>query len=112
MSEEQKAAYGGPGWSPRMRPHREEIGSLWRACGVDREWTRLKAVLLHEPGAEVATVAEPDRVQWLEALDPERARSQHQELQTVYREAGVRLPLLRPAALYQTQRLLDLFAPK
>jgi len=29
-----------------------------------------------------------------------------------YRAAGVRLPLLRPAALYQTQRLLDLFAPK
>jgi hypothetical protein len=29
-----------------------------------------------------------------------------------YRAAGVRLPLLRPAALYQTQRLLDLFATK
>jgi 5,10-methylenetetrahydromethanopterin reductase len=27
-----------------------------------------------------------------------------------YRQAGVRLPLLRPAALHQTQRLLDLFA--
>lgn len=27
-----------------------------------------------------------------------------------YRDAGVQLPLLRPAALHQTQRLLDLFA--
>ncbi len=27
-----------------------------------------------------------------------------------YREAGVKLPLLRPAAMHQTQRLLDLFA--
>jgi 5,10-methylenetetrahydromethanopterin reductase len=29
-----------------------------------------------------------------------------------YRQAGVQLPLLRPAAAPQTQRLLDLFAPK
>ena len=27
-----------------------------------------------------------------------------------YRQAGVQLPLLRPAALHQTDRLLDLFA--
>jgi len=27
-----------------------------------------------------------------------------------YRDAGVRLPLLRPAAMHQTQKLLDLFA--
>ncbi len=27
-----------------------------------------------------------------------------------YRDAGVRIPLLRPAAMHQTQRLLDLFA--
>jgi hypothetical protein len=27
-----------------------------------------------------------------------------------YRDAGVDIPLLRPAALHQTQRLLDLFA--
>lgn len=29
-----------------------------------------------------------------------------------YRDAGVKLPLLRPAALHQTQRLLDLFAQR
>jgi 5,10-methylenetetrahydromethanopterin reductase len=28
-----------------------------------------------------------------------------------YREAGVQLPILRPAAAHQTERLLDLFAP-
>ena len=27
-----------------------------------------------------------------------------------YRDAGVQIPLLRPAAAHQTQRLLDLFA--
>jgi 5,10-methylenetetrahydromethanopterin reductase len=29
-----------------------------------------------------------------------------------YRDAGVKLPILRPAAQHQTQRLLDLFAPR
>jgi 5,10-methylenetetrahydromethanopterin reductase len=28
-----------------------------------------------------------------------------------YREAGVQIPILRPAAASQTERLLDLFAP-
>jgi alkanesulfonate monooxygenase SsuD/methylene tetrahydromethanopterin reductase-like flavin-dependent oxidoreductase (luciferase family) len=28
-----------------------------------------------------------------------------------YREVGVHLPILRPAAAHQTERLLDLFAP-
>jgi hypothetical protein len=34
-----QAAYGGAGWSPRARSLRQEIGSLWSACGVMNEWT-------------------------------------------------------------------------
>jgi alkanesulfonate monooxygenase SsuD/methylene tetrahydromethanopterin reductase-like flavin-dependent oxidoreductase (luciferase family) len=37
---------------------------------------------------------------------PEEVKKRVQQ----YREAGVKLPLLRPAAIHQTQRLLDLFA--
>ena len=37
---------------------------------------------------------------------PDEVRARVEE----YRQAGVQLPLLRPAALHQTQRLLDLFA--
>lgn len=38
---------------------------------------------------------------------PEQALRRVQQ----YREAGVRLPILRPAAGHQTQRVIDLFAP-
>jgi alkanesulfonate monooxygenase SsuD/methylene tetrahydromethanopterin reductase-like flavin-dependent oxidoreductase (luciferase family) len=29
-----------------------------------------------------------------------------------YREAGVKLPIVRPAAAHQTRRLIDLFSPR
>ena len=37
---------------------------------------------------------------------PDEVRKRVQQ----YRDAGVKIPLLRPAAMHQTQRLLDLFA--
>ncbi len=37
---------------------------------------------------------------------PEEVKKRVQQ----YRDAGVKIPLLRPAAAHQTQRLLDLFA--
>ncbi len=46
------SAYGGGGWSDRIRPHRDEIGDLWTGCGIDNEWARLRAVLLPRPGDE------------------------------------------------------------
>ena len=29
--------YGGEGWSPRTDDTSAEIGTLWRACGLDSE---------------------------------------------------------------------------
>ncbi len=52
------SAYGGGGWSERIRAHREEIGDLWTDCGIDNEWSRLRAVLLHRPGDELAASAD------------------------------------------------------
>ncbi len=46
------SAYGGGGWSERIRTHRDEIGDLWTDCGIDNEWSRLRAILLHRPGDE------------------------------------------------------------
>ena len=48
------AAYGGPGWQGRTRTHREEIGDLWTASGIDSEYATLRSVLLHRPGGELA----------------------------------------------------------
>ncbi|MGH7358034.1 MAG: dimethylarginine dimethylaminohydrolase family protein, partial [Candidatus Rokuibacteriota bacterium] len=58
------AAYGGEGWSPRTAPLRDEIGALWGRCGQQDEWGRLRTVLLHRPGAELA-VPDPDAAQQL-----------------------------------------------
>jgi arginine deiminase len=83
------SAYGGPGWSPRATSLRQEIGHLWGPCGAHDEWSPLKAVLLHRPGAELGLAADPDAAQQLGALDVDRARQQHDALAQAYRDAGV-----------------------
>jgi arginine deiminase len=90
------SAYGGPGWSPRTAPLRQEIGGVWGACGISTEWAPLKAVLLHRPGAEVGTVANPDALQQLDALDLERAQQQHNNLAQAYWDAGVIVYYVEP----------------
>ncbi len=61
------AAYGGERWSPRTAGLREEIGRLWSTCGVNTEWSPLKAVLLHRPGAELEKLSDPDAI--LESIE-------------------------------------------
>jgi N-dimethylarginine dimethylaminohydrolase len=91
-----QAAYGGAGWSPRTSSLRQEIGQLWGTCGVVSEWSPLKAVLLHPPGAEMATIGDPDAAQMLAPLAAERAGAQHDALAQAYREAGVRVHYIEP----------------
>jgi alkanesulfonate monooxygenase SsuD/methylene tetrahydromethanopterin reductase-like flavin-dependent oxidoreductase (luciferase family) len=59
-------------------------------------------------GLEALVAAVPDSmVEGMTACGtPEEVRARVE----AYREAGVQLPLLRPAALHQTDRLLDLFS--
>ncbi len=83
------AAYGGTGWSPRTSSLRQEIGTLWGACGLSTEWAPLKAVLLHRPGPELETVHNPQAAQMLDMLDIARARAQHDALVAAYQAAGV-----------------------
>lgn len=90
------AAYGGEMWSPRVTSLRQEIGTIWKACGVAAEWSPLKAVLLHRPGAELEQVTDPDEAQMLAPLDASRARQQHDGLAQAYREAGVTVHYVAP----------------
>ena len=90
------AAYGGAGWSPRTASLRQEIGQVWGACGVTSEWSPLKAVLLHRPGAELEELADPDAVQMLSPLDADRAQHQHDALAQAYRDAGVAVHYVAP----------------
>jgi N-dimethylarginine dimethylaminohydrolase len=91
------AAYGGEGWSPRLSDLRGEIGRVWAACAVSSEWSRLRAVLLHQPGPELEASADPDAVQMLEPLDPKRAREQHDAIANAYCAAGVAVHHVEPA---------------
>ncbi|MEM0989830.1 MAG: arginine deiminase family protein [Pseudomonadota bacterium] len=81
------AAYGGPGWSPRARTHRAEMGDLWQG-GIDSEWRPLKSVLLCRPGPEIV-VDDVDAAQQLEALDLAKAQAEHDALAVAFREQGV-----------------------
>jgi N-dimethylarginine dimethylaminohydrolase len=90
------AAYGGSGWSPRTSALQQEIGTVWGPCGIATEWSALKSVLLHRPGAELEGVEDPHQVQMLAPVDLGRAQQQHDALAQAYREAGVTVRYVDP----------------
>jgi len=92
------SAYGGAGWQGRTRTHRQEIGDLWAASGIDSEYGRLRSVLLHRPGGELAAALDdPDSVQMLAPLDIGRAGEQHDAMAEAYRAAGVAVEYVEPS---------------
>jgi len=95
MSDAERAAYGGPGWSARSRSLREEVGTVWSRFGLDTEWAELNAVLLHRPGPELE-VEDADASLMVSRPDAGRARAQHDALAGVYRAAGVHVRYVDP----------------
>ena len=93
------SAFGGPGWTPRTETHRQEIGRLWRQCGVENEWAELQQVILHRPGKELSDIKDPNAVQMLQPVDPERAGKQHDNLSEVFREQGINVHFVEPDCL-------------
>lgn len=90
------AAYGGAGWSPRTRTHIEEIGTLWKACGVADEFGPLRRVLLHRPGDELNRVDDVDAAQMLALPDAVRAAEEHDALAEAYRANDVDVAYIEP----------------
>lgn len=90
------SAYGGPGWSPRTDSLQAELGRVWRACGINSEYARLSAVLLHRPGEELAASEDPRSVQMLSPIDLVKAQDQHDALADTYRNAGVEVHYVDP----------------
>ena len=91
------AAYGGENWTPRISTHRDEIGSVWNACGIDSEWRPLKSVLLHCPGEELdASRDDPEAVLMLAPVDLGRARAEHQAMAETYRAQGIEVHEVDP----------------
>ena len=92
------AAYGGDGWSGRIRSHGEEIGDLWAASGIDSEWAPLEAVLLHRPGEELrAAEGDHNAVQMLEPIDLAGVQANHDAMAQTYRDLGVEVHLVEPS---------------
>ncbi len=92
------SAYGGEGWSPRAGSLETELGSVWGPCGIDSEWRRLRAVLLHRPGAELGASSNPNDVQMLAPIDLARAAQEHDSMAQAYRDAQVAVHMLEPLA--------------
>ncbi|CAM3772738.1 dimethylarginine dimethylaminohydrolase family protein [Mesobacillus zeae] len=92
------AAHGGEGWQGREYDHLNDIGKLWSDCGVSAESDPLKRVLLRRPGKEIERLEDPQNLLWLEKLNPEKARYQHDTLVDVYRQWGVNVELLEDHA--------------
>lgn len=92
------SAYGGEGWQPRQQRLSEELGSVWGVCGMSSDYAPLKAVLLHRPGRELTASDDPNKVQMLEPLDLARAQDQHDGMASAYRQAGVTVHYVEPAA--------------
>ena len=91
------AAYGGDGWSPRIKSHGEEVGDLFAPCGLDSEWRPLKRVLVHRPGPEMEISREEiEAVQFADVIDLGRARAQHDAMVAAYESCGVGVEYLVP----------------
>ena len=99
MSGNKLAAFGGPGWSPRIADSRSEIGSIWSPCGINLEWTTLKEVLLHRPGVEMEGITDPNLLQMRDIPDPDRMRTQHAGLASAYMKHGVNVVYVDPAEI-------------
>jgi N-dimethylarginine dimethylaminohydrolase len=91
------AAFGGNGWSPRIRSHATEIGDIWAGCGLDSEWKPLKTVLVHRPGPELSVSRDQaNAFQLAEPLDIRKAREEHERMVEIYRENQVTVEILTP----------------
>ena len=107
------APYGGEGWSQRDRSHREELGDIWAACGINNEWGALKSVLLHRPGSELtASTDSPNKAQMLAPLDIGLAQEEHDQMAERYRDNDVEVKLLSPDSEPPPNQMFcaDLFA--
>lgn len=102
------SAYGGPGWSPRLASHAEELGTIWRG-GLDSEWRKLTHVLLAEPTGAVAG-ADPEAAQYLAPVDLARARAEHDLMAEAYRAAGVDVDYVAGASTANAMFCADLLA--
>lgn len=91
------SAYGSSKWVARQASHVGEMGNLWAPYQVNSEWRRIKAVMLHKPGAELATAdSDPESVLMAEPLDIDLARAQFELMVAAYEKERVEVNFVEP----------------
>ena len=98
---------------PRTHSSREDIGNIWKSCGLDNEWSTLKSVLLHRPGPELGAIqGDPTSSLMLGELDADAIRFQHDLLAQAFRDQGVEVFYVPPPSLPPPNQMFtaDLFA--
>ena len=84
-------AIGGERWFPLDSSIEDDMipywGGDWGCCS---EFTKLRAVLLHRPGAEIDNF-DYNEVRFRAPVDPEKFRAQHDSLADYYRSHGIKV---------------------
>ena len=71
----------GERWFKDETPFEEDLEEVWgRKWSVSSEVGKLQAVLLRRPGKEIENIGDPVKWRWGTAMDPEKARAQHDAL--------------------------------
>ena len=73
-------------WFALETPFEDEMNDHWGDWGVASECGKLGAVLLRRPGPEIEDIGDPAHWRWRDAMDPEKARAEHDEMARIYRE--------------------------
>jgi N-dimethylarginine dimethylaminohydrolase len=89
MADSQSYSESKEEWFARKTVLEIEIADYWGDWGVWSEVSALKSVLMRRPGPEIEQMTDPHFWRWLEAMDPEKARAQHDALAQLYRDHGV-----------------------
>lgn len=94
------ATYGGAGWQPRPMSLGQEIaeGKVWRRCGCQSEWGRLREVVLSWPGPEINFKGQANEFLMLARPDLDVLRRQTGALVDFYEAQGVTVHLARPSS--------------
>lgn len=87
---------GGAGFRPRQGTLRDDMGSVWTRCGVEREWDPLRAAVIVQPPDSLGEVTDPDAALMLERVDLERMRDACAALHVAYVDEGVHVRVLMP----------------
>ena len=100
-------------WLALKTPFKEDLAALWgENWGCDSETGTLRAVLLRRPGPEIEGIKDPAKFRWLDVMDPDKARRQHDCLADLYRSQGVTVHYVenmrpdRPNALFLRDNIL------